>query len=824
MVNRTRHLYEFGPFRVDPDHRQLLRQGQPVPLQPKAFDVLLVLVENSEKVVSKDDLIKTVWPDTFVEESNLSQHIFVLRKALGDAVEEKRYIVTVPGRGYRFAEKVALVADEDGNGRQEVVKPSAPESVDDQERLVVASHTRSRMLVEEQLIPFRTLPLPHRTWLKYTIGVICILVAAGAFYFLRHRPAHGLSRQDTVVLADFTNRTGDSVFDDTLKTALDIAVSQSPFLNPLSGNKVRNTLRLMARPPATKVTPEVAREICQRTGGKAYIDGSIVQLGTEYVLTLEASDCQSGETMALEQKSAPTKEKVLGALGDAATNLRTALGESLTTVQKFDTPLPQITTSSLDALKAYSLGRKFLYQMDPGSALPYFQHALELDPNFAMAYVDMGNTDLGFNDIGLAGESFAKAFSLRDHTSNLEKLQIDAEYYGYTTGELDKALRALLEDREYKHNTVYLGLADVYSRLGQYDKSAEAARTLLARDPDYGLAFIDLASDELALHDFPGARQAIQQAQARGMDIFPMHNLLYTLAFLQSETAGMAEQQQWSATHSGFQQNGFALAADSEAYSAHLSKARQLTSQAVDSAMLMNDKQDAARYRASRALQEAAYGNSAEARRSANESLKLARGNPYVASQAALALAIAGDGAQAAALALELNQRFPVNTQVQKLVLPAINAQLQLAGRQPAIAVNTLQVALPVEFASTPFSSNTLSCLYPTYVRGEAYLATSQGAQAAAEFQKIIDHSGVVGICWTGALARLGLARAYRLEAGTGHGTATASAAGDTNLEADPSALAKAQAAYQDFLTLWKDADPNTPILKEAKAEYAKLK
>jgi eukaryotic-like serine/threonine-protein kinase len=679
------------------------------------------------------------------------------------------------------------------------------------------------MLLEEKLVPPKALPAPRRAWVKYAVAASCLVIGAAGVYFLRHRPVRHLTGQDTVVLADFTNRTGDPVFDDTLKTALDIAVAQSPFLNPLSNNKVRNTLRLMARPIESKVTPDLAREICQRAGGKAYIDGSIVQLGSQYVLALEASNCQTGDAMALEQKSAPSKEKVLDALSDAATDLRSELGESMITVRRFDTPLPQLTTASLDALKAYAVGRKSLYEMDPGSALPYFQRALELDPNFAMAYVEMGNADLGFSDIRSARESFARAFTLRDHTSNLEKLQIDAEYYGYTTGELDKSLQAMQEDLEYKHNSVYLGLADVYARLGQYDKAADAARTLIARDPDYGLAFIDLASDDLALNDFRGAGQAIQQAQARGIDILPLHDLLYTLAFLQSDSAAMAEQQRWSATHPGFQQFAPGLAAETRAYAGHLAEAHDLTAQAVDLAMRGGDRQDAALYRASRGVLDAAYGDFAEARKSAAESLDLASGNPYVTAQAALALAMAGETSEAATLAQELNQRFAVNTQLQSLAIPAINAQLQLAHHQPMQAVNTLEAALPVEFAKTPFSGNALSCLYPTYVRAEAYLAAAEGARAATEFQKIIDHRGLVGTCWTGALARLGLARAYALEAGGGHGTADASVTSNARLAADPTALAKAQGAYRDFLVLWKDADVNAPILKEAKAEYANL-
>jgi eukaryotic-like serine/threonine-protein kinase len=813
---KQRYFYEFGPFRIDRDRRQLLRQDQPVTLQRKTFDILFVLVENSGKVVSKDDLLKAVWPDAFVEESNLTQHIFVLRKTLADGVEEKKYIVTVPGKGYRFDEKVNVIAVGDVvlradrevvEPRPELVQRETPKVTGDEESLIVARHTRSRMLVEEQQAPLKALPGSSWPWMRYATGALCLLlIGAASVYLLRH-PKQRLSGQDTVVLADFGNRTGDPVFDDTLKTALDIAVAQSPFLNPLSGNKVRNTLRLMARPADTKVTPDIAREVCQRAGGKAYIDGSIVQLGAQYVLTLEALSCQSGDTMALEQATAPSKEKVLDALSGAATQLRSALGESLTTVRKFDAALPQITTPSLDALKAFAVGRKALYQMDPGSALPYFQRALELDPNFAMAYVEMGNAYFGMYQMGRARESFAKAFTLRDHTSHLEELQIDSEYYGYTTGDLDKALQAMQEDVEYKHNSVYLGLADVYARLGQYGDAAESARRLVTRDPDYSLAFIDLVSDDLALHDFGGVRQTIQQAQSRGIDSYPVRKLLYTFAFVQGDPAGIAEQQNWFACHPDFEHYGLALSADSEAYAGHLNRARALTGQAAGSAARAHDNEDAAMYRANRALQEAEYGNSAEARQSAAEALKLTAGNPAVAVQAALAFAATGETAQATSLAQELNQRFPLDTQIQLLAVPAIQAQLQLARHQPELALAALQPGLRIEYGATRFSTNTTSCLYPTFVRGQAYLAAGRGAQAAAEFRKIIDHSGIVGNCWTGVLARLGVARANTLESKAG----------------GEDGRVRAKAAYKDFLVLWKDADPDVPILRDAKAEYGRL-
>jgi DNA-binding winged helix-turn-helix (wHTH) protein/tetratricopeptide (TPR) repeat protein len=801
MPNKTRHLYEFGPFRLDPDHRLLLRENQPVPLQPKAFDILLVLIEKSEKVVLKDDLLKAVWPDTFVEESNLAQNIFVLRKTLGASGGDRRYIVTHPGRGYSFVEKVMVVPDgvAEGAGQEE-------------ESLVVESHTRSRLVIEERSGPVLALPAKSRKlrWVLVSVAAATTIVLM-AYFLLGRKPR--IAEKDMIVLADFANQTDDPVFDDTLKTALGIALEQSPFLNTLSDNRVRRMLRLMARPADTKITRDVAREICQRAGGKAYIAGSIAQLGTQYVLTLEALNCQSGDTMAERQVPAASKEKVLDALGGAATQLRSALGESLATVQKFDAALPQATTSSLEALKAYSLGEKFFYRRDLASAPAYFQRALELDPNFAMAYVQLGLSYYSLGQPGRAREYFAKAISLQQRTSEIEKMKINGLYYAYATGELDKAIHALQQQVEiYKVSPAYNALSDLYTRIGQYENSADAAHKLLSLDPSDQFGYGSLALDDLALQNFNGTRQVVQEAQARAVDNYFLRMYLYTVAFLQADAGGMTEQQQWFASHSDYENYGLALTADTEAYFGHLNKARELTRLAAESAVRADNKENAAMYRANGALREAAYGNAVEAKQSAAQALELSPGSPGVAVQVALAFAMTGERTRAVSLVQELNKRFPLETQLQSLGLPAIEAQLQLAQRSPDLALNTLRAGLPIEFANAIFSTNNTSCLYPTYIRGQAYLAAGQGSAAAAEFQKIMDHSGIVWNCWTGVLAHLGLARANALQARSSHGV-DANAAG-----------ARARAGYEDFLAMWKDADSNIPVYKQARVEYANLK
>jgi tetratricopeptide (TPR) repeat protein len=656
----------------------------------------------------------------------------------------------------------------------------------------------------------------RKLW-KVLVPAAVLLVAAaigGAFYFRSHstKPATALTEKDTIVLADFANSTGDPVFDDTLKTALSVSLNQSPFLNVLSDNKVTATLKLMSRPADTKLTPEVTRDLCQRADSKAYLAGSIVSLGSEYVLGLKAVNCQSGDPLAEDQVTAASKEKVLDALGEAAAKLRTELGESLATVQKSDVPLSEATTSSLEALKAYSLGGKALSEKGPAAALPYHQRAIELDPNFAMGYRAVGGDYFGLAELGRASDYVTQAFQLREHASEREKLAITAIYYQNVTGELDRAAQTFQEEiesypRDYR---AHLDLGNVYVAQGQYEKATESYRQSLRLAPDRSTPYGGLANSLLSMQRFDEVRQIIHEAQARNMDQDILHNALYALAFLGADSAAMAEQQQWFADKPDYESESLALASDTEAYGGHLGKARELTKRAVDSAIRADSKESGATFQENAAIEQAAYGYPAEARQSAAEALKLAPTSQGVEVEAALAFAMAGDTARAESLAQDLGKRFPLDTQMQSLWLPAIQAQLALDRKNAVLALNTLQAASSIELGQIAFVIN-ISCLYPVYIRGEAYLAAGQGSAAAAEFQKILDHSGIVWNCWTGSLAHLGVARANALQSRTSQGA-----------DAD-AARVRALAAYKDFLTLWKDADPDIPILKQAKAEYAKL-
>jgi len=654
-----------------------------------------------------------------------------------------------------------------------------------------------------------TVPKRTATWRTAVAAAVIVAAIAGGLYY-RSTAARRLTDKDTIVLADFDNKTGDPVFEDALKTALNVSLSQSPFLRILPDNTVAETLKLMTLPPETRLKAGVTRELCQRAGSKAYIAGSIASLGTQYVLGLKAVNCQSGETLAQQQATAASKEKVLVTLGVAASKLRSELGESLATVQKFDVPLEQATTPSLDALNAYTLGTRTRREKGPSAALPYHQHAIELDPNFAMAYEAVGRDYYGLGELQRASEYFAKAFQLRNHASERESLIISANYYENVTGELEKAKQIQQERvQNYPHDyRGYIELGNVFAAYGQYEKAVEAYRESLRLAPDNYEPYWGQAQNLIAVQRFDELQNIAAQAQSRKLDNSGLWVCLYALAFIKGDDAAMAEQLRRFVAQPD-EDTAFSLASDTAAYSGHLTSARELTKRAVGSAINADSKESGAIWQAIAAQREAVFGYTDRARSAAAEALKLAPTSPSAEIEAALAYAMAGDSTHTDSLAQDLNQRYPLNTQIQSLWLPALRAQVALNHKNPSEALTQLQsAAAPIEFGATSFAAN-ISCLYPTYIRGEAYLAARQSTEAAAEFQKILDHPGIVWSCWTGALARLGIARANALQSKHSQGA-----------DAD-TARVRAHAAYEDFLTLWKDADPDIPILKKARAEYA---
>ncbi len=771
---RIKQLYEFGPFRVDAEKELLLRGGESVPLTPKTFQTLLVLMRHSKEVVTKDDLMRMLWPDTFVEEANLSRNIFLLRKALGETPQDHQYIVTVPGRGYRFAEDVQLVRDSDLS-------------------IIAASHAKVQVQVEET-----------RNWRWITVAAVVLLaVAAGALRLFFHRSSF-LNEKDTVVLADFANSTGDSVFDGTLRQGMAVQLEQSPYLSLVSDQRILQALQLMGQPVDTGLKPEIAREICVRTGSAAVLDGSIANLGSQYVLAVRATDCRTGDVVDEEQVQAARKEEVLRALDQIARKFRTRIGESLTSVREHDTPLAEATTPSLEALKAYSKGWELVNSNQP-NAIPFFTRAIEIDPKFAMAHAALGLMHGHTGESALATEHTATAYALRDRASDRERFFITAYYEGRATGNQEKAQQICQAwSRSYPREVIPHAFLSgfIYTGLGKYERAVEEAQKAVELDPSAPIGYLNLGYDNVYFGRLAEAEEVIRRASDRNVEMPDFLVLKYDIAFLKSDAAGMAREVALARSDSGAEDwmshhQAFALA-----YTGHLKQARRMSSQAAELAQQAGHRERAALFETGAALREAFFGNAVAARQKATAALGLAR-DREVEYGAALSLALAGNSSQTQTLADDLEKNFPEDTSVKFSYLPVLRALLALNRRQPAKAIELLESAGPYELG-TPRSNiqGFFGALYPVYVRGVAYLAEGQGTDAVAEFQKILDHRGIVISDSIGALAHLQMGRAYAV-------------AGDK---------AKAEFAYQNFLSLWKDADPDIPILKQARAEYAKLK
>ena len=639
-------------------------------------------------------------------------------------------------------------------------------------------------------------------WAAVTGATVVVAGLALAAWLSYSRKAQALTEKDTIVLADFANTTGEPVFDGTLRQGLAVQLEQSPFLSLVSDQRIQQTLRLMGQPANAKLTPEIARDLCQRAGSKAYLSGSIASLGSQFVLGLNAVNCQTGDSLAEEQERATGKEQVLAAMDKAAAKLRAKLGESLSTVQKLDKPVEQATTPSLEALQAYSLGRKALGNNDYGTAVPLFQRAIRLDPNFAMAYAALGTIHSNIGETNLAAENTRKAYELRERVSEREKLSIESHFDQFVTGDLEKARQVceLLAQTYPRDFVPPNNLGVIYTALGQYDKSLAEMREALLLDPAGAQSYANLVASYLSLNHLKEAWATAEEAQAKKLDSGYLHMLLYQVAFLQNDAAGMAQLAAWVADKPGMQGILLGFEADTAAYSGRLGKARELSRRAVALAVQREWKEIAAGYEAEAAVREAVFDNVAATQQRAAAALALSTGRD-VQYGAALALVLARDAARAQALADDLAKRFPGDTIVQFNYLPTIRAQLALERHDSSKALEALQAAAPYELGSPGSATLNFVSLYPAYVRGGVYLSRRQGSEAAAEFQKILDWPGVAINEPIGALVHLGLARAYAV-------------VGDA---------AKARAAYQDFLALWKDADPDVPILQQAKAEYAKL-
>jgi eukaryotic-like serine/threonine-protein kinase len=650
---------------------------------------------------------------------------------------------------------------------------------------------------------------PKKLWkIGIPTSLVLALIVAGVFFYLHRAPK--LTEKDTIVVADFANTTGDPVFDGALKQALTADLEQSPFLNVLSDANVNETLLLMNRPATQRITEDVAREVCLRTRSKVFLAGSIASLGSHYVIGLKAINCQTKDSLGTIETEVDRRENVLHSLGQAATTLRSKLGESLASIQKFDTPLEEATTSSLEALNAFSLGVKTQNEKGYPDAIPFVRRAIELDPNFATAYSTLGLLYSNLGETILASEYSKKAYELRDRASEREKFRIISNYYLNVTGELEKEVQTyeLWKQSYPRDSTPYTDLAGSYLELGQYDNCVAWSRQARALAPNSAVDYVNLAAGYLALNLLDETKATINESLARNLEDPLLHGELYAIGFLQADRNAMEQQVIASANKPQAEDLLLSLESDTAAFAGHLEKARDLSRRAVEAGRHFGLNEEAEHWQAAEAVREALFGNHGQARESAAAALAVSKGRD-VQAVATLALALAGDP-RAASLADDLAKRFPFDSLAKGYWLPSIWSAVEINHGKPERAIQLLENAARYELGQPLVQSNQ-ACLYPVYVRGQAYLQAHQSSLALVEFQKILGHSGAVQNCATGAVAKLGLARAYSLEAETAQGNAA------------QDYRAKARTAYQDFLALWKDADPDIPILKQAKTEYAKL-
>ena len=747
---------------------ELRKQGVRVKLQEQPFHVLKILLERSGEVVTREELRSAIWQsDTFVDFDNgLNTSINKLREALGDAADSPRFVETLPRRGYRF---IAPVTGRDGTPSGTGVSVS-PVTTPGSRKIVVAT----------------------------AVAVLAAGIVGGLLW--RARRAPHLTEKDTIVLGDFANSTGDAVFDGTLREGLSVQLEQSPFLSLVSEEGIHQTLRMMGQPTNVRLTPQIAREVCQRTNSTAALDGSIALIGTRYDLILKAVNCANGDLLASTEAQASDKSHVLDALSKATSEIRAKLGESLGTVQKYDTPLEQATTPSLDALQAYSLGLKAEGAGDIAAAVAFFKRATQIDQNFAMAYLKVAGDYEVLGESALAIENSQKAFALRDRVRPLERLMIEEESAFSISGDITKAKQICeLGALTYPRSSIFQeDLGQSWSFVGQYELGLEGTLKALRLAPYRGVLYRGIVHTYLYLNRPDEAEATAKEAHAKGVEA-NLTDVLYLIAFYRQDGDEMTRQAARAREVAGEKDLTLALQADSAAYFGRLGEAREFSRRAADFAQQAGVKETAATYRTVSALREALFGNGAIAKLTT-----MPKEHPFVRDldyAEALTFAYAGDGRIAQALADALDRRFPEDTIIQFNYLPTVRAKLALLRSAPQEALHSLEAAAPYELGLPATGIYNWPNLYPVYVRGEAYLAAHQASEAAAEFQKILDHRGIVLNEPIGALAHLQLGRAYAMQ-------------GDT---------ARSRASYQDFLMLWKDADPDIPILKQAKAEYAKL-
>jgi DNA-binding winged helix-turn-helix (wHTH) protein/tetratricopeptide (TPR) repeat protein len=791
----VRHFYSFGPFDLDAEQRMVRRDGTKIALPPKAFDVLLYLVKNPLRLVTKEELLREVWPDSFVEEGNLSQNIFLLRKALTTGKSDFRYIVTIPGRGYQFASAVKLV----DQSRENDIPPS-----NDQ-------HLAAALMIPEAAVP-ETLPeldstdaavpanmaiptgplppAPPRRSAWWLSGAVFLLLglAASFFWWKHHRQPLG---SQALVLADFLNRTGDGSFDVVLKKALEIDLAQSPYLDTMSEQEAMEVLRLMGRDPDATITPDVAKEICLRDNRQVMVSGSIANLGKQYVLALEAMDCVSGRKLMEAKAEAASKEKVLGALDSIADRLRAGLGESAKSVQRFEVPIAQATTSSLEALKAYSIGEDMLGRSnkDETETLPLFQRAIELDPDFAMAYAAVATDYYNLKEPKLAAPYYQKAFDLSERVSEKERIYIRAHYYADSQNDLEQGIKEYqLWAETYPHDWgSWLNIARLYTLTGQYSLAIPAGEQALRLDGSRGINHSVLARAYLRANRYADAKSTVLRAIKMGKDSSELHSLLFQLAFLENDQPGMGTALAWSRGKPA-EWRLLDLQASAAAAEGRCRQAEQLFRHAYGIAQHEHLAETADDVLLDEGSAEIACGMPFAARTTLGQVRKEDTDNPDFA----FLKAELGDLSFAERLLAQYASDEHPGTLVKYAYAPRLRAEVALQRNKPLDAIAALEPASRYELAGG---------LLAFAQRAEAYRRAGQTENAAVEYRNILAHRGIDPLSPLFPLAHLGLGRA---EAHTGDGE-------------------QSRAEYEKFFALWKDADKDLPIVQTARREYAVL-
>jgi DNA-binding winged helix-turn-helix (wHTH) protein/tetratricopeptide (TPR) repeat protein len=765
MSGQTKNpVVRFGVFEASLSSAELRKHGLLIRVPGQPFQILAMLLERPGEVVTRDELRKRLWSaETFVDfEHSLNSAMKKLRGALGDSADTPRYIETVPRVGYRF------IAPVDTGKSPAVVEPAPP-----------------------PVSPPAARPASLRSGYRMVVAAAATILAVTSVVWYAVRSTRPLiTEQDTIVLTDFENRTGDAAFDGTLKKVLEVEIGQSPYLNVLPDQKAGQTLAAMRRRPDEPITRQVGLEICQRNSAKATISGSIARLGNRFVLTLEALTCDTGGVLAAATAEAASKERVLRALDDTTAKIRRKLGESLASVRKFDAPMEEATTGSLDALKMFTLGDEMRRQGKTTESIPLFKRAIELDPLFTLAYGRLGAVYANLDESGLARQCLEKAFQLRERTSERERLYMSARYYENVSGEAGKAIETYeIWRSSYPRDWIPVNnLGNKYTSLGQYDKAIEAGREAVRLNPDHVFPYEMLARAYKRATRFAESKSICEAAMARHLERWGLHSILYQIAFAEGDTAAMQRQAEWgvgkATEDETLMDEGWATAT-----TGRLRDSRKLFRQASEVARKNGFPSNAATALVSLATIEAIFHNFTEAKERASAALAVEGAS--VSEYAALVFALTGDVRKAESLADELVRRSPLDTLVNEVHVPGIRAEVEIWRGQPARAIDLLRSAAPFE----------LRDFTVPHIRGSAYLSGGMGADAAREFQKILKNEGLDPVSCYYPLAHIGLAQAYRLQ-------------GDK---------AASRREYEEFFALWKDADRDIPILREALSAYGAL-